>query len=86
MVSRPRLSGPFILSMLLVILDCMIDDVTKTQQDLHPTINHQAGIYTPGELLTKTDEGKGGLANKSIFGVLFCFYVHCTCHVYVAKS
>lgn len=44
----------------------MIDDVTKTQQDLHPTINHQTGIYTLGELLTKTDEGKGGLAKKSI--------------------
>lgn len=37
----------------------MIDEVTDTQQDLHPTINHQAGIYTPGELLTKREEGGG---------------------------
>ncbi len=44
----------------------MIDDVTETQQDLHPTINHQAGIYTPGELLTKSEEGAGMLGNKSV--------------------
>lgn len=42
----------------------MIDDVTETQQDLHPTINHQAGIYTAGELLTKREEGEGGLGKK----------------------
>lgn len=44
----------------------MIDDVTETQQDLHPTINHQAGIYTPGKLLTKRGEGEGGYGNKSM--------------------
>lgn len=44
----------------------MIDDVTDTQQDLHPTINHQAGIYTPGELVTERREGEAGLSNKSI--------------------
>ena len=44
----------------------MIDDVTGTQQDLHPTINHHSGIYTPGERLTKREEGEDVLGNRSI--------------------
>lgn len=42
----------------------MMNDVAETSQNLHLTINHQAGIYTPGDLLTR-DEGEAGLANTS---------------------
>lgn len=41
------------MSSLLVILASMIDDVTETQQDSHPTINHQAGICSLGEPLAE---------------------------------
>lgn len=52
----------------------MMDDVTETQQDLHLTINHPAGIYTVGELLTTRDEEGGGLDNKSISAPVRIWY------------
>lgn len=42
----------------------MMNDVADTSQHFHLTINHQADIYTPGDLLTR-DEGEAGLANAS---------------------
>lgn len=46
-------------------LDCMMNDVAETYQHFHLSINHQADIYTPGDLLTR-DEGEAGLGNTSI--------------------
>lgn len=42
----------------------MMNDVAETFQHFHLTINHQADIYTPGDLLTR-EEGEAGLANTS---------------------
>lgn len=41
-----------------------MNDVAETFQHFHLTINHQADIYTPGDLLTR-EEGEAGLANTS---------------------